>query len=254
MGLVADVVSIGVDLGIRHDFTAISAARITERPTGGTVGSGMTAEPEMQTFYDVRYPQRLPNGTSFQQVGRRLVELVGKAHELPPVYDEYGAGEMPRPYLTAKPLPREVLVTIDATGLGLAALEIIARELEREGVPTCKLIPVMITSGMGKTAKTYHEGGRYYSGYTVGKSRLVSRLSALMQPPVAIGLPRDHPDIEEIIREVHDFKITVGDGGQESFGAPETTGSHDDYVTALALSVLHDPAEHRVTYVDIRLF
>lgn len=246
MGLGTDTISIGVDLGLRHDPTAVAVARIVERPTGATIGSGTSAQPELQTFYDTRWLERVELDTpgqpvTFQDVGMRLAELVRRAHELPPVYDE--TGELPRTFRSRPMLPREVVVTIDETGLGIGGVEIIARELERAGMPDCHIVPVMITSGLQK--KRVSHGGRM--GWHVGKSLLVSRLNALFEPPVAIGLPRDHPDAQEIAREIHDFHLRVTPHGNEQFGAPETTGAHDDYVTALGLCCLVNPGDYAVT-------
>jgi hypothetical protein len=89
-------VTIGVDIGQKHDPTAIAVVEVEKRDDG--------------YHFRVRYLEALPLGTRFHTVAARVGEIVASVRKL--------SGRTPT-------------VCVDATGLGLPVLELI----QRAGVP-----------------------------------------------------------------------------------------------------------------------
>lgn len=58
-----------------------------------------------------------------------------------------------------------------------------------------------------------------------------------------IKLPANLPLAAVVTRELLDYEIKVSEDGNDTYGAFRV-GSHDDTVTALGLSVLHDPQRY----------
>lgn len=138
---ISEEVRIGVDLGQRHDPTAICVCEVERRgytlnergrPTGG------------EYHYLIRHLERLPLGTPYPAVVDRLVEIYRK--------------------LTAS--KHSVRIWMDATGLGQPVVDL----LESAGLP---VTPVYLTS----SDKAVEEGREL----RLGKALLVSRLQVLLQ-------------------------------------------------------------------------
>jgi len=134
-------VRIGVDLGQKHDPTAICVAEVERRdytmdiwnkPKGGVY------------HFVIRYLQRLPLGTSYPAVIERLVEIEQKLRE-----DN-----------------KHIYLWADATGLGGPVIDL----LDAAGL---SVTPVYLTG----TDKSVKEG----RDLRLGKALLVSRLQVLLQ-------------------------------------------------------------------------
>lgn len=220
-----DLISIGLDLGQRVDPTAVAAARVIERPTGGSLGSGAYAQAETLAFYDVRVLERLPLDTPYAKVAEVIAQLVRDLQQLPPLMDDN---------VPMVRIPRELVLTVDQTGGGIPAYEMIERAVEGLRV---RLVPVTFVHGEGKPR---WRG----SAYAVGKGYMVSRLSALFEQG-RIGLLKHHPDEAAIRREIKDFERRVSQDGVDKYEGQR--GTHDDLVSALGLCCLDEPSAHQVT-------
>lgn len=188
-------VSIGVDIGQKHDPTAIAVveAERRKREEGGSAW-----------HYLVRHLERLPLGTSYPEVGRRVAAVVTE------VVAKTGS---------------EPILYVDATGVGTPVVD----ALRGPGV-RAKLVAVYFTHGDRRL-----EDG---SQISLGKGWLVSRLQVLLQSEL-VHLPRTR-EAEVLTSELRDYEIRVSEDANERYGAFKV-GTHDDLVTALGLAVQTDP-------------
>jgi hypothetical protein len=229
-------VTIGVDVGQRRDPTAICVSELDWRPPAPADRAAVTArrqryldhldlntadglrraserEPSTNTnlrtddHHVIRHLERLPLGTSYPAVARRVGEIVaGVAAK---------AGAVP-------------VVFVDATGVGQGPCDL----LTEAGV---RHTPVYFTHGDKRT----EEAGTV----KLGKAWLVSRLQALLQTG-RIHLPRS-TEAEALAAELLDYEIRVDEDGNDKYGAFKV-GTHDDLVTALGLAVQVAPRPMRL--------
>lgn len=132
---------IGVDIGQKHDPTALCVAEPDRREVGGRV----------ETHFNVRHLERLPLGTPYPRVAQRVAVVAGKVQDR--------AGTAPRVYL-------------DATGVGQPVVDLL-----REQIRSGTVIAVYFTHG-DRRIETKDRQQRQVS---LGKAYLVSRLQALLQ-------------------------------------------------------------------------
>jgi len=213
-------VTIGVDVGKLRDPTALV---ITEETPGD--------------IHVVRYLSRLPLGTSYPQVAERLAGayrntcgiLAGQLE----VYDQHDRIISGRISTTLEPCHESwepkaqdyVWVMVDATGCGLPVVDFLR---ERSGIPADHLTAVMLTSGEHSTVR---RGAREGS---CSKSHMVSRLQTLLGDE-RLKLPNTD-EAKALAGELEDFEMQISESANVSYNA--RPGSHDDLITALALSVL----------------
>jgi len=193
-------VTIGVDIGQRVDPTAIAVVEREQRSE-----QSEEADDRRVWHHTVRYLARLPLGTSYPDVARRLVTLVQGVRER--------TGTRPTLYL-------------DATGVGKPVVDVLG---------DYRVQATLI-------ATYFTHGDRRLQGddrsIILGKAYLVSRLQALFQE-VRLHLPRGHPEAETLTRELLDYEIRVDKNANDTYGAFRV-GTHDDLVTALGLGCQTD--------------
>ncbi len=182
-------VLIGVDIGQKRDPTALAVAEAEER--------------EEEWHFLVRHLERLPLGTSYPQVARRLEAVVAGV--------QTQTGELPKLY-------------VDATGVGQPIVDLLS-------VADVRPIACYFTHGDRRTEKGWWE-------ITIGKAYLVSRLQVLLQTG-KIHLPRTS-EASALAEELLDYEIRVDQNANDRYGAFRV-GTHDDLVTALGLAVQADP-------------
>jgi hypothetical protein len=188
------MISIGVDIGQKRDPTAIAVAEIARRPA---------APDRDETHFLIRYLGRLPLGTPYPEVARRVAEVADRAKN--------ESGDSPTVYL-------------DATGVGQPVVDLVA-ERRRGG----RLIAVYFTHGDRRN----EDGNKVI----LGKAYLVSRLQALLQTR-RVHLP-DSDEARTLAQELRDYEIRVSEDANDKYGAFKV-GTHDDLVTALGLAVQTD--------------
>jgi hypothetical protein len=218
-------VSLGLDVGQISDPTAIVVAEVQYLPRGRTkrerhsntiyTNNGprtLTQDvdvPLLEPEYTVRHLQRLPLGTGYLDVARKVAEI-----------------------LVADPLrgrPRRVFV--DVTGVGRPVYEMVVEEVyNRPGTDDVAISPI-----------TFTHGDRYdQSQGRLGKAYMVSRLQALLQR-LAIHAP-DTPEVRAMLEELRTYEIRIDQDGKDTYGAFKV-GKHDDLATALGLACLEDETQ-----------
>lgn len=187
-------VAIGVDIGQKRDPTALCAATSETRFDDG----------RKTTHFLVRHLERLPLGTRYPEVARRVARLYKAATEK---------------------TESRVTVSVDATGVGQPIIDL----LDEEGV---EAIACYFTHGDRRTEKSHEE-------VTIGKAFLVSRLQSLLQTG-RLHLPKSD-EAQVLAQELQDYEIRVDENANDKYGAFKV-GTHDDLVTALGLAVQVDRA------------
>jgi Terminase RNaseH-like domain len=194
-------ISIGIDIGQRRDPTAVCVAETDSRPTPNA--------PE--NHFLVRYLNRLPLGSPYPEIARRLAEVSSRVADR----------------ASARPT-----VYVDATGVGLPVIDIL-----KSALPQAHVVPVFFTHGDRRT----RQGGEV----RMGKAFLVSSLQALLQTG-RIHLPRT-PEATALAKELGEYEIRVSKDANDRYGAFKV-GTHDDLVTALGLAVCQLPRRELKLY------
>ncbi len=210
----------GIDLGSKHDYTAVILLEVEKRIKEGeaerlgiahlslTVREGIVSLGEYkgqrvrrENHFIARLVTRLPLGTTYPDVVSYLKNIDTQLAERT-------GGE-------------DVFYVVDATGLGQPVVDYL-QEL-----------------GRGKVKSVYITGGQepHFDKHElhVPKPQLVSMLLMMMQTG-RIHLPKQEAaDLQE---ELHNFNLKVRTTGTLELGALRT-GKHDDLVNALGIAVFY---------------
>jgi hypothetical protein len=198
-------VTIGVDIGQRVDPTAIAVVEREERiEKVKDVETGADRERRVW-HHTTRHLERLPLGTSYPDVARRLVAVTASVTEK--------TGRRPRLY-------------VDATGVGKPVVDVL-----KDHKVYARLTAVYFTYG---DRRMQGDDG----SIILGKAYLVSRLQALFQGE-RLHLSRHDPEAETMTRELLDYEIRISKDANLQAGAFRV-GTHDDLVTALGLATQVD--------------
>jgi len=187
-------VQIGVDIGQRRDPTAVCVAELDRR----------TVESRREVHFVVRHLDRLPLGTPYPEIARRLGDITARVARR--------SGQQPVTY-------------VDATGVGKPVVDIL-----RERAHDTWIVPVYFTYG---DRRTESEGE-----VKLGKAYLVSRLQSLLQT-ARVHLPAT-AEARALAEELLDYEIRVDENANDKYGAFRV-GTHDDLVTALGLATQTEP-------------
>jgi hypothetical protein len=186
---------VGVDLGQRQDYTAIAVVEKWEAATGFDRAKWA---PTVEARNSLRHLERLPLGTPYPEVVRRVREVARSAE-----------------------LAGRCAVVADATGVGRPVIDLL-----RGAELGCELAAVTIT-GQGRASRVDGE-------WRVPKRELVVGLQVLLETGslrIAAGLREG----ETFIKELTGMRVRVTAGRREQFGAWRE-GTHDDLVLAAALA------------------
>jgi len=198
----------GVDIGQKRDPTAIAVVEWERRIVGEEVirrGNVIVdRRDETEYHYTARYLERLPLGTPYTEVSRRVGDLAKAVKEKT-------GGRLSKLY-------------VDATGVGKPVVDL----LRECGVRTAE---VYFNHGDKRTEVSRTQ-------VSLGKAYLVSRLQALLQSG-RIHLPKTD-EAEVLAQELMDYEIRVDQDANDRYGAFRV-GTHDDLVTALGLAVQAEP-------------
>jgi hypothetical protein len=193
-------VAVGVDPGQRRDPTALAVVQAEWRPRPDADGF---YRGETEAHAVVRHLERLPLGTTYPDVARRVAAVC--------------AGVVERTFA-------EPVLYIDATGVGTPVVDVL-----READVPARLVAVYFTHGDRRTLAD-GSGGREVR---LGKAWLVSRLQALLQTG-RLHLPRT-AEAARLATELQDYEIKIDRNANDTYGAFKT-GAHDDLTTALGLA------------------
>ena len=198
----------GLDLGQAQDYTAIVivervrrvVSETKEAPIGSGSGSG-SGQNEPLDEYHLRYCERLPRGTSYQDVTVHVKDLFRR-------FEDDGSS-------------KRVTLIVDATGIGRPVID----SLKADG-----LMPVPITVTGGQNVN--HDD----TGWRVPKRDLVSSAKVLLgkrQLKMAKGMPL----VDTLIRELENFHVKINIAtGHDTYEAWKEN-DHDDLVFALSIAV-----------------
>lgn len=200
------MLSLGIDIGQQRDPTAIALLEGSEH--------------RGHVSFECRFLQRLPLGTPYPAVARRVAEIQRNAIQTvrQRVFDRTGYA-YPDIYLS---------VYVDATGVGKPIVDLLAEH-------KVEVMPCFFTHGDRRTEDTSGVQERV----TIGKAYLVARLQMLFQNG-RVRLPRNHAEAVPMKNELLEYEIKVDQNANDRYGAFRT-GTHDDLVTALGLPVQVDP-------------
>jgi hypothetical protein len=186
---------VGVDLGQVNDYTAIAV--VERREEAGEFDWVRRAHRKVVSRW-FRYLERVPLGTTYPDVVRRIVRLT-----------------------TSPQLFERCCLTVDATGVGRSVLDLL-----REMRPQCSIVPVVFTSG---EQETYAKGV-----YGVPKKDLVGEVVVMLQTG-ELSICEDLPNAKLLVEEMMNIRARIRATGYTEYGA-QGPGKHDDMVMALALS------------------
>lgn len=198
----SNLITIGVDIGQKRSPTAICVAEVDDRRIGGRTVN----------HWVVRHLERLPLGTSYPEIARRLSEVSGSVRQR----------NACRPF-----------IYVDATGLGEPIIDL----LHDETTDFDSITAVYFSHGDRRTK----EG----QCIRLGKAYLVSKLQTLLQTS-CLHLPQTAGS-EQLAKKLLDYEIRVDEQANDRYGAFRV-GSNDDLVTALGLAVNKEPGRIQVSY------
>jgi len=187
---------VGLDLGQKGDYTAIAVVERWVQALGGF--DPVTYEARTAKRLDVRHLERLPLGTSYPEVVKRVCEVVRTPQLL-----------------------GNCVLAVDATAVGPPVVDRL-----RRAPLDCTMLVVTITGG-GRQV-------RGPGGWSVPKRDLVTGLQVLLDEeelriPKAIGMG------PTLVAEMMSMQVKVTEGGHDAHGGFRS-GEHDDLVLALGLA------------------
>ena len=205
-------IRMGVDLALRQDYTAIM---VVEEVDGA------------KDEFDSRLYERIPQGTPFQSIIDRVIEI---RDNIKKIQDKRDLDSGKEPGEIDNYGPDEILV--DQSGLGDPIVEEMrSRDLEVTGVNL---------TGGNTVTEDYVGGGRHIS---IPKTALISRLSALAGIIVEedgskhsrLHLDPKSPYATAMMEELRGFRMKVTPSANLQF-EPFKTGGFDDLIVAAGLA------------------
>jgi hypothetical protein len=222
---------IGLDLGQRQDYTAICVTEVLAERTGRAVHNGHPdgdpnwgtcgdfCHPETEDQFYVRSIGRLPLGTRYREVAAHTAQVVALLN-----------AEAVSPYLL-----------VDATGGGIPAYEDV-----QDGLDRVSCYPTAVTFTQSGAKLKGHLGS---ARITMPKDYLVQRFQALLQAR-RFHAP-DTPQVRAFTEEARTYEVRVSETAAKVglVAGAFKTGTHDDLVTAAALSSCLDPHGQDASYI-----
>lgn len=187
---------VGHDLGQSIDPSALSVIERKAWPADGDLTTRKTGPRALRYEFEVRHLERLPLRMSYAQQAEHVRELMSTA-----------------------PLRQNGALICDATGVGVAVIELYRR---------AGLSPIALTITGG-------EGFSVDSGaWRVSKLALTSRLQAMLHSG-SVKIAAKLKERAALTAELADFRVSYTDSGSATFGA--RSGRHDDLVLATAIGL-----------------
>lgn len=219
-------VNVGLDIGQRVDFSAITAAEAYER-------SRVDDPSEEEWCWRIRWLEQLQSGQSYtQQADIMLTRIHRLADQLQSQADAWAKKDLEWASMTAAERRRRaenhIHIFIDITGVGRGVGDLLTDALRKT-----RTFVTFVTFAAGDRDTV--APGR--SETILGKVAMVSQLSVKLEQR-RIELP-DTETARLLLKQLEDYERTVrADDGHESFGGKKL---HDDLVVSLALATHHEP-------------
>lgn len=163
----------------------------------------------LERHWVVRHLERLPAGTRYPEICKRLNTIGHSA-------DRQGG--------------RSADLIVNVTGVGRPVVSLLKSQVRA----VHRIIPVFFNQGDRRS----EEGELRDRSVTLGKAYLVSALQTALQLG-RLHLPRNEHS-EVLAQELMSYQIEVQPDANEKYGAFRV-GTRDDLVTALGLTVQHEP-------------
>ena len=204
---------IGVDLGQQRDYTAISVIEREHVPAGPMYNDEyhhrgrwiFAARQPVRLEYRVRHLERPALGTPYPEQVARIIELV-------------------------KAIGGEMVLVVDATGVGLPVTDMLWARLRKEIEETDVYITRCNVTITGGDSVTRTEGG-----VRVPKCDLISAPLVLLQNgqlKIAEGLSLR----ETLVKELLNFRVKINIATAHDSYEAWREGDHDDLVLSVALA------------------
>lgn len=192
---------IGVDVGQHNEASGICAV-VEERQVSSSLPNTLQNRfsRQQERHFVVKHLERVPSGTRFPDIAKRVGNVVLKAIE------EVGS---------SGPL------FVNATGLGSPIVQLIKSHSHSATIYT-----TYFTYGDRRTCERQE--------ITLGKAYLVSRLQLLLQTD-RLHMPKT-AQTELLAKELRNYQIEVDENANDRYGAFKV-GSTDELVTALGMVV-----------------
>ena len=217
------LVTIGLDVGQRRDNSVCTVAEHQMRPNGKC-----RCEPASSAEWS---PYIVPSPDQWFRCARCLTRVGPREHfNLRriwrwPLHTEYGSvSEDVYRIWRQTAVHHRVLVMVDATGIGLAVVDLVAQM----GVP---VMPVHFVS----TDKVLVRNNETVIGLSVGVEAMVGRLISLYGAG-RVHLSPQNQYRAELEKQMRAYGIEVDDDGKTSWGARGQ--EHDDFVVSVGLATL----------------
>ena len=225
----APVYLVGLDLGKKRDFTALTALKRRSVRTGRVErtpstfdlerGTTYTTTPTMEHHYDMLHLDRW-RGRSYRDVvpeAKRVIDRLDRdAQE--DYFEHFGRGDLVKP---------TIHLLVDQTGVGESVVNDIIR------AAGLKCIGITITGGTAVS--------RDGQDYRVPKRELVGRMEVVVENRrLRFPSPDEMPIVNDLLSEMDNFTAKTNLAtGHDSYGAGAEwrVGNHDDMVLALAMAV-----------------
>ena len=201
---------LGVDIGQKRDPTALAVVEVAARQkdiaslsadrSRASRGAGSS---DGELHYFVRHLERLPLGTPYPEVARRIAQVWRRV--------KHRAG-----------LPPSLFV--DATGVGAPVVDLLGADPDL----AAHLWAVTLTYGNRRTIRAADRR------ICLGKEKLF-RYLVFRFDTRCLHLPATS-EAKALAAELRSYEIRVDENGTDRYGAFQS-GTHDDLVTALGLAV-----------------
>jgi hypothetical protein len=186
---------VGADLGQSRDYSTIAVVERAE--LRGDFDHAYWAW-RKETAFRLRMLERIPLGTPYPDVARRIVEVT-----------------------QAKELGGQSHLIVDATGVGRTVVDLL-----REERPAATLLPVVVTAAPLESMKDNY--------YVVPKRDLIVGLQVMFQQG-RLQMAHDLQHADVFVEELLAMETKVTLAGREVYGVWRE-GKHDDLVFAVALA------------------
>ena len=202
-------VNFGIDVGKRHDPTAIVVAVADDRRVNN----------QWETHFVVPFLKRIELNTPYPVQAEMLVD--------------YGVKALHRFFADNRGIEiRPPKVYVDVTGVGDAMVDLLKKSnIQRVG----SLRPCRFVAG-----DRFNDAGAEYS---IGKAHFASRLQILAESK-RVHLP-DTPEAKILAQEMLDFDIDVDETSGKATYGENRPGTHDDLICALGLACLKSLPQSR---------
>jgi hypothetical protein len=236
---------IGLDLGQAADYTALCVAERMLEPTSDPYtasvpandawgNSRLEARRDVEQHYHIRHLARAPLRTSYHAIAERVVETVVSLRDEQESRADYVGADV------------NIVLAIDATGVGVGVTEIIARALKEDlppGDPRVTLVPITLTGG-----ERVNRSGAFYR---VPKRDIVHTTIAAFQSG-RLRIASSLREAKTLREELLNFKMKINPETAHDSYSHWREGQHDDLVLATAMAVwVWERAVHRTKHVPM---